>query len=214
MIKLIIFDLDGVLAKTEHIHDEALSSAITSLNIIGFKDIIGMQGTTTKHKLQVLKERFNLADETLTLIDQTKQVEVLRRITNEVTPHIRQHKMLKELSKRYVMGVGSNSRRENVDAVISHLGIAKYFFKILANNDVTRHKPDPEVFLTIIADAGVSPEETLILEDSIAGKEAAKQSGAYVFPVEHIAEVTLENIEHAIQQINANNYRPDGGDGQ
>jgi beta-phosphoglucomutase len=214
MIKLIIFDLDGVLAKTEHIHDEALTYAIASTNIAGFKDIIDMQGTTTRHKLQVLKERFNLPDETLSLIDQNKQSEVLRRISDEVTPHIRQHNMLKDLSKRYVMGVGSNSRRENVDAIIGKLGVAKYFFKILANNDVIRHKPDPEIFLTIITSAGVSPEETLILEDSIAGKEAAKQSGAYVFPVEHIAEVTLENIEHAIQQISANNYCPDGGDGK
>lgn len=214
MIKLIIFDLDGVLAKTEHIHDEALSYAIASMNIFVFKDIIGMQGTTTKHKLQVLKQRYNLSDEIIQTIDANKQAEVLRRISNEVTPSITQHNMLKELSKNYKLGIGSNSRRENVDTVVGKAGIAKYFFKILANNDVVRPKPDPEIYLTIIAEAGVSTDETLILEDSIAGRKAATDSGAYLLPVNNINEVTLENIQHAIEQINSNNYRANGRDGQ
>jgi beta-phosphoglucomutase len=215
MIKLVIFDLDGVLAKTEHIHDDALRTSIASvLGWVEFEDIIGLQGTTTKHKLQKLKERFNLTDEELTVIDLNKQMDVLWKIERSVVPEINQHKMLKKLSKNYILGIGSNARRENVDAITSKLGIAKYFFKILANNDVIHPKPDPEIYLTIIAAAGVSPDETLILEDSIAGKKAATDSGAYVFPVNDISEVTLENIENAIQQINANNYCPDGRDGK
>ncbi len=217
MIKLIIFDLDGVLAKTEHFHDEALISAIN--NIIGrpyadFERFIKMQGTTTKHKLLKLKEHFNLTDESIKIIDTVKQVEVLERFKRELTPSITQHNMLKELSKKYSLAVGSNARRENVDSILSKLGITKYFFKILTNNDVTNSKPDPEIYLTIIASAGVLPSETLIFEDSIAGRLAAKQSGANVFEVDHISHVHLETIEHAIKQINSYDNCTDGGDGQ
>ena len=74
--------------------------------------------------------------------------------------------------------IASTARKENLMNVISFLGIAHHFDLIFAGVDVKKGKPDPEIYLKSMAALGVTPDETVIFEDSQVGIDAAKASGA------------------------------------
>lgn len=76
--------------------------------------------------------------------------------------------------------VGSSGYRVNVDFVLDKCRIRSYFEAIVAGDEVTRCKPDPEIYLTAAAKLGLKPEECVVFEDAEAGIEAAKRAGIKV----------------------------------
>jgi len=72
---------------------------------------------------------------------------------------------------------------------------------MVAASDVSRPKPDPEIYLTTIAKLGLTPEECLIVEDNENGIKAANASGAHVLVVQDVDDVNLTNIQARIDQI-------------
>lgn len=75
------------------------------------------------------------------------------------------------------IGLASSSPRTWVDNHIRRLGVERYFQCIKTSDDVTRVKPDPELFLAAVNCLGLIPGETIALEDSINGVKAAKSAG-------------------------------------
>jgi HAD superfamily hydrolase (TIGR01509 family) len=82
----------------------------------------------------------------------------------------------------------------NVSQAIDKLGLQNYFHVIIDKNDVTRGKPDPEVYLTTLARLGVSKANCLVFEDSKAGVQAALAAGLRVIGISssHTEEELLE----------------------
>ena len=76
--------------------------------------------------------------------------------------------------------VGSSGYRVNVDFVLERCDIARYFSAIVAGDEVTRCKPDPEIYLTAASKLGLRPEECVVFEDAEAGIESAKRAGVKV----------------------------------
>lgn len=216
MIKLIIFDLDGVLVDTEHIHRQSLIDAvktITGRRPSDYEHLLKIDGQTTKQKLNLLKHHLVLDDLEIQLIDDQKQQNVIRYLFRGLRSSPNQHETISTLSKEYTLAIASNSRKENVITILNILGITNFFSTILSNNDVVNAKPDPEIFIAAMNSVNASPNETLILEDSEAGKYAAITSGAHVLEVDSLDMVTLTNIQNEIRKINANNRSADGRDG-
>lgn len=204
MIKLIIFDLDGVLADTEDIHHLCLLksvSTVTGLPVDKFSYLFSLDGQTTKYKLSQLKIAFNLSDAQIDQIDIDKQMHTARMFKETLIPIPSQITMLQDLKVDYMLALASNSRKENVLHILNALGIIDFFSVILSSNDIKNPKPDPEIFLTVMNLLGIIPNETLILEDSPAGKYAAITAGANLLPVDKMSDVTLENIRDAIRKI-------------
>ena len=79
--------------------------------------------------------------------------------------------------------VVSTGSRDNIDHVMTHLGIADGVDGILSGADVEHSKPAPDCFLEAMRREGCTPGETLIFEDSPIGIEAARRSGASYFRV-------------------------------
>lgn len=73
--------------------------------------------------------------------------------------------------------VGSSTPHENIRCLSALLGIEAFFSTIVAAEDVTHGKPDPEVFLQAAAGLGVAPERCVVFEDAPAGVEAALAAG-------------------------------------
>ncbi len=203
MIKLIVFDLDGVLADTENTHYSAVCDAVHLETRLSYEDIfrvIKKDGTTTRQKLINLQNEFDLFDNTISSIDKLKQEMVLQTF-GLLTPNSLQLEMLSKLENfGYHLAIGSNSRRENVNAIINALKIGKYFSPIMTIENVFRSKPYPEIFTRIMDQLGFKPTETLILEDSPSGQAAAISSGAHLLKINSCDETNLENILYAIKQ--------------
>lgn len=216
MIKLIIFDLDGVLVDTESIHRDSLLESveyITGIPRIRYEHLVEIDGRTTRQKLKELQYFLELEDLDVQLIDDKKQQNVIRCLFRDLKTNPNQYEMLDALKEDYILAIASNSRKENVITILNVLGITNFFSTILSNNDVVHPKPDPEIFRTAMSMEGILPAETLILEDSPAGKNAAEASGAYVLSVNNMDMVNLGNIQDEIQRINTHDSSANGRDG-
>jgi len=73
--------------------------------------------------------------------------------------------------------VGTATQRANVDFIFDREGLAGFFQDVVSSEDVSRGKPDPEVFLLAAAKAGVEPGQCVVFEDAVYGIEAAKAGG-------------------------------------
>ncbi len=73
--------------------------------------------------------------------------------------------------------IASSAPRENVDVVLAVIGLASCFQAIVSAEDVTRGKPDPQVFLTAAERLGSAPARSIVVEDAPAGIEAARRAG-------------------------------------
>lgn len=76
--------------------------------------------------------------------------------------------------------VGSSGYMANVDFVLDRCDIRRYFEATVAGDQVTRCKPDPEIYLTAAAKLGLEPCECIVFEDAEAGIEAAQRAGIKV----------------------------------
>ena len=74
--------------------------------------------------------------------------------------------------------VGSSAEMRNIRFVFEKCGIESYFQTVVSSEQVTRCKPDPEIYLTAAAALGVAPADCVIFEDAKAGLEAARRAGA------------------------------------
>lgn len=70
--------------------------------------------------------------------------------------------------------IGSSTHRENIITTLDRLGLSSFFSDMVTSEDVTRGKPDPEVFLTAAARIGVSSEHGVVFEDALVGIAAAQ----------------------------------------
>ena len=78
-------------------------------------------------------------------------------------------------AKGLLLGIGSSSK--NTRFILSRIGLGDYFDKISDGTNITRSKPDPEVFLKAAEYLGLEPKDCLVVEDAVAGVQAAHAAG-------------------------------------
>lgn len=195
MIKLVLFDLDGVLIDAKKIHFSALNKALPKeYQITEQEHISTYDGLKTKQKLQMLTERKGLPLELHDFVYKLKQTLTFEEINKlEPIPHLLV--LFKALAtKGFKIGVCSNSIRKTVIQSLSRTGLIEYCDVILSNEDVINSKPHPEMYWKAMSTLGVMPEETLIVEDSPTGIIAAQRSGAQHIRVKDVMDTKLATI--------------------
>lgn len=201
-VKLIIFDLDGVLVEAKNIHFDALNEALGSTYKISWKEHLSTyDGLKTNQKLEILTDRKGLPVETHKSIWETKQKITLQRL-KELNPNEKLQSVMSSLvDDGYKIAVCSNSIRKTVLTVLSKLGLMEFMDYIISNEDVRNSKPHPEMYWKAISMMGVLPEETLIVEDSPYGLLAASRSKAHILRVKDPTDVTYINIFNKLTEI-------------
>jgi len=196
MIKVILFDLDGVLVEAKNIHFDALNEALGKQYAIEWNEHLSKyDGLKTNQKLEMLTKEKGLPVEMYTEVWDEKQKLTLQKLRD-----LEQSSQLIECMERlssegYKLAVCSNSIRRTVLTVLSKLGIIEYFDLILSNEDVKTSKPHPEIYWKAMSVLGVLPEETMIVEDSPFGLLAASRSKASVMRVVSPKEISYINIK-------------------
>jgi HAD superfamily hydrolase (TIGR01509 family) len=82
-----------------------------------------------------------------------------------------------------LLAIGSSGERANIDLTVRQCGLEGRFAAIIAVEDITRGKPDPQVFLFAAARSGAFPTHTVVFEDAPVGIQAAKAAGMYAVGV-------------------------------
>ena len=175
--KAFIFDLDGVIVDTARYHYLAWKKIANALNIdfthehnellkgvsrVRSLDIILDLGNIQASQEDKDKWLFQKNEDYLSYLVDVDESEILPG----VLPILQ---FLKE--KKQAIALGSASK--NARPILEKTGILSFFDVIVDGNDVTNAKPDPEVFLKAAQLLNISPTDSIVFEDSVAGVQAA-----------------------------------------
>jgi len=201
-MKAVIFDLDGVVVYTDEYHYKAWKKLADDEGW-AFDETLNdqLRGVSRMASLQVILDHngIDLPEETRVALA-TRKNEDYRRFLTEIDesalvdgaiPFIR------ALRDRGVkIGLGSSSR--NAMMVLERLDIAGLFDAIVTGTDISRSKPDPEIFLKGTERLGVDPAETVVFEDASSGVDAAQAGGMVA-----VGFGPSEGLEHADLRVHS-----------
>ena len=175
-----IFDLDGVIVDTAKYHYLAWKKLANQLGFDFTEEQNEMfKGVSRKRCLEILLEIGDIkaTKEQFDTWMVEKNVDYLQYIdkmdASEILPDVK--KVLEFLvANKQPIALGSASK--NAQPILEKVGLLPYFDSIVDGNNVTKAKPDPEVFLIAAKQLGVNPENCVVFEDAVAGIEAANNA--------------------------------------
>ncbi len=177
-IRAIIFDLDGVICSTDRYHYLAWKALADRLDI-PFDEQKNklLRGVSRLDSLEII-----LGDRSSHFSEQEKWelAEEKNRIYREYLQTMRPSDLsedtcyaLQTLRKRgYLLAIGSSSK--NTRQILTQLGLEHFFDAVADGTQITRAKPDPEVFFLAASLLGISPEQAIVIEDAESGVQAAE----------------------------------------
>jgi HAD superfamily hydrolase (TIGR01509 family) len=178
MIKAVLWDMDGTLVDSEQYHwlawRETMAAEGVKITHEQFLKTFGLRNDATVPQWipDITRERLNqIAD-----AKEQRYRRMVREGGLDGLPGAR-HWTERLAQEGWLQAIASSAPRENVDAVLSVIGLGSCFQAIVASEDVTLGKPDPQVFLTAAARLGSSPAQSIVVEDAAAGIEAARRAG-------------------------------------
>ena len=208
--KGIIFDLDGVICSTDHYHYLAWKALADRLGAY-FDETINnrLRGVSRMASLEIVLERY---DGTLTEEEKLAAAEeknnTYRELLKQMSPADLSNEVKTTLdalrAKGLLLGIGSSSK--NTKFILSRIGLGDYFDKISDGTNITRSKPDPEVFLKAAEYLGLEPKDCLVGEDAVAGVQAAHAAGMDAAAVgdaagSGLAEYSLKNFSELLDCV-------------
>jgi beta-phosphoglucomutase len=172
-----IFDLDGVIVDTAKYHYLAWKNLANELGFEFTKEQNELfKGVSRKKSLEILLELGNVkaTQEQFDTWMIEKNIDYLKYIENmdasEILPDV--PKVLEYLKQNNIpIALGSASK--NARPILEKVGLLPYFDAIVDGNNVTKAKPDPEVFLLAATQLNVKSEDCVVFEDAVAGVQAA-----------------------------------------
>ena len=204
-IKAILYDLDGVLVNACDWHYVSLNRALNELcnfTISRDEHITLFNGLPTKRKLEMLKEKGLIREKQFHKIWSKKQsltIDVINDNAKIDIEKISLHKKIQSLD--IVCACVTNSIRETALLMLGKTGQLDYMEFVISNEDVENAKPHPEGYSLAMSRLSVFPHETLIIEDSPKGLDAANKSGANVLRVKDAREVTSSKILSVVEKL-------------
>lgn len=206
MIKLVIFDLDGVLIDSKQTHYESLNRALGPEYAITIEEHLSTyDGLPTRSKLNMLSQRKGLPTDRHAEIARAKQKHTVSILKETVKINSQFVDMCRELKDRgYTLVCASNAVRDTVKMSLLQLGIIEYFDFWISNEDVQNPKPHFEMYFECMLKANAKPSETLIVEDSHIGRQAVLDAGCHLLAVADTHDVSLGAVLDAIEEYNEN----------
>jgi len=188
MIEAVIFDLDGTLVSTDEMHFKAWTRLAEEIGITTFtkEDNIRQRGVSRMASLEIVLEKSDKKftdEEKAEMADRKNSYycEMLKELTPDdvLDGALDFLKFLK--ANNIKTAVGSASK--NAPVILEKTDLLGYLDAISCGLDVTKSKPDPEVFLVAADKLGVKPEKCLVVEDAHAGIQAAKNGNMFALAV-------------------------------
>lgn len=212
MIESVFFDLDGLLADTEELHIIAYEDVAKKTGIAMSRGYIqSFIGRATKENIWQIIQDFNITSfsfEELLQLRYDSYGEVIQRvpialmegalvcIERVAAQNLRRALVtlsMKEQALSVLENISKNLKRDSNDGGIN---LVEFFHTMVFGNEVSRPKPDPEIYLEALKRTGIAPVRCVALEDSEVGVISAKRAGLYVIAVPNV-HTKQQNFEMA-----------------
>lgn len=180
MIKAVLFDMDGVIIDSNHIHYDTWSEVLSEYGVKIDKKEFGMHlGESAYHFTEHFVKANNLKDPVDEILE--KILDVSRRDRDKVLLKDGVKEVLPKLRKNYRIALATGANREWAEYVIKKFSLD--FDYIIGGNEVKRAKPNPEIFLRCALKLKALEKECVVIEDALLGMQAAKKAGMKVIAI-------------------------------
>jgi len=199
----VIFDMDGVIIDSNPFHKISLRQFCEKYGYhLSDQELVNkIYGRTNKDWIANLFGA--LTKEELSRYGEEKEALFREIYKNDINALTGLPEFLERLTEKNIpIAIGTSAPRSNVDFVLSHTGLEKYFSVILDESNVEQGKPNPEIYLKVAAKLGFEPSRCIVFEDSLSGVESARRAGAKVVGVAttHLFE-ELNHTDFVIQDF-------------
>ena len=181
----VIFDMDGVICHTNPFHSKAFRVFFSSRNLSPTDEEFAehMFGKSNSYILSHFLKRPVSGVELLQLEDEKESL--FRELYEpHVDPIAGIVSFINELHADGVkLGVATSAPNANLEMILGKVPIREKLGSVLASENVSKHKPNPEVYLTSARNLSVSPDRCVVFEDSFSGVSAAINAGMKVVGV-------------------------------
>lgn len=181
-IEAVVFDMDGVLVDSEPMHYASTNEVLAVRGAFLEQDAYDRcRGMSESAFFSLLAERFGLDEDPERLANERVRASLLRLASEPLLPmHGADACLLALSSEGYALALASAARKLQVDLVVDKLGIRRLLGAIVSLDDVTRGKPEPDLFLEAARRLDRDPAHCLVVEDAVHGVEAAVAAGMSV----------------------------------
>lgn len=215
MLKGLLFDMDGVLVNNLDVHREAFAEFFRRYGVNRTFDELNRHFGRGNDDImgdlmpQEIVERVGIRE-----LGNQKEAIYREIYAPKIKPQEGLLEFLAESEREGLRSaVGSSGFLANVDFVLDRCDIRRYFDAIVAGDQVTKCKPDPEIYLTAAAKLNLKPSECIVFEDAEAGIEAGKRAGMVVvalattFPREFLENTEADMIIDDFRDISVERLR-------
>ena len=183
MIEAVVFDLDGVLIRSEEVWDDVREAFARERGARYDSDAQrAMMGMSSPEWSRYMHERLGIADPPAEI-----SAEVVRRMETRYREDLPlvpgAVAAVERLARRWPLGLASSSNRPLIDAVLALSGLQPHFRVSVSSEEVERGKPSPDVYLEAVRRLGVPPERSAAVEDSHSGIRSARAAGMRVVAI-------------------------------
>lgn len=185
MIEAVLFDMDGVMFDTERMYQKAWLQAGRQMGVPMEPEIVDrLRGRNREGCARVCREIFgeDFDFDSMRTACRALMARWIEENGLPVKPGL--YELLAELERRGIPAVlATSTTRDSAWGHLQRAKVDRYFLGAVCGDDVSRSKPDPEVFQKAAALAGRDPKNCLVLEDSPAGVRAGAAAGCFTVMV-------------------------------
>ena len=210
MIKAMIFDMDGTLVDSEHLHFKAWNDTLEQYGAphTSFERYLDYVGTSNENFAVDHIDAHDLGVSCAHIVKEKQQHYL--NLLGELTPLEGVVDLINEMSESYRLAIGSSSDFIELEKILSILALRQFFEVVVGGDMVEQKKPDPGVYLKALSLLNLKPAECVAFEDSESGVAAAHEAGLYVIAVPsklslhhdfHKADrllTSLADVDHAL----------------
>jgi HAD superfamily hydrolase (TIGR01509 family) len=182
--RAVVFDMDGLMFNTEDVYWLVGTELLRRRGCCFSRELSdAMMGRPPQSSFDVMI-RWHSLDATWQELAAESEKIFLELLEQRLAPMPGLMELLRALEKAHIAkAIGTSSGRRSLEAILSRFALEPRFQFILTAEDITRGKPDPEIYLKAAARFGIPPSQMLVLEDSQTGCRSAAAAGALVVAV-------------------------------
>ena len=194
----VVWDVDGTLVDTAELHFQAWVELCRELGHDFTR--ADFAATFGRRNPEIIRHLFGerFSDREIEQIGEKKEVlyRAAARAGVELLPGARP--LLQGLHEAgFRQAIGSSAPRANIDLILELTGSGRFFQAVSSSEDTQRGKPDPQVFLVAARKLGIAPQRCVVIEDAVAGVEAARAGGMKCVAVTFVGHHPLEKLKAA-----------------